>query len=95
MPAYTKRENPSAASNRLRAVVVLSLPAIVGTAFFLTGVIVSEIVGPGVAPADPFGEPTGVAGLKLALGSASFWRVISARPMDHFCCHWPGGRPWR
>ena len=72
MPAYTKRENPSAASNRLRAVVVLSLPAIVGTAFFLTGVIVSEIVGPGVAPADPFGEPTGVAGLKLALGFGLF-----------------------
>ena len=52
--------------------MALSLPTIVGTAFFLTGVIVSEIFGPGVAPADPFREPTVVERLKMALGFGLF-----------------------
>ena len=39
--------------------MLLSLPSIVGTAFFLTGAIVLEIFGPGAAPANgevPYGE---------------------------------------
>lgn len=61
-------------SNRFLAVALLSLPAIVGTAFFLTGVIVTEIFGPGVAPPVSFGEPepTGAAYLKMALGFGLF-----------------------
>jgi hypothetical protein len=51
------------------------LPAIVGTAFFLTSVIVSEIFGPGVAPPVSFGEPTGADRLKDALGFGLFLAV--------------------
>jgi hypothetical protein len=74
-PTHTQRENPSAGSNRLLAVALLSLPAIVGTAFFLTGVIVTEIFGPGVAPPVSFdeSEPTGADRLKMVLGLVLFF----------------------
>ena len=73
-PTHTQPENPSAGSIRLLAVALLSLPAIVGTAFFLTSVIVTEIFGPGVAPPVSFEqtEPTGTERLKMVLGFGLF-----------------------
>jgi hypothetical protein len=61
------------ASERFWAVVLLSLPSIVGTAFFLTGVILTAIFGPGNAPAgDPFRELTAAEHVKLSIGFTIF-----------------------
>ena len=62
----------STASNRLLAVVLLSLPTIVGTGFFLAGVVLARIVGVGDAPDDPFREPTTVERVKMAATFAVF-----------------------
>jgi hypothetical protein len=61
------------ARNKFRGVVLLSLPASVGTVFFLIGVIVLKIFGPGDAPTDPFSEPTAGDRVKLAVGVTLFW----------------------
>ena len=72
IPTHTQLEASSTASDRLRAVVLLSLPTIVGTAFFLTGAIVLEIFGPGDAPAIHYGEVSYGERLKNTLGFAVF-----------------------
>ena len=71
IPTHTQREASSTASNRLRAVVLLSLPTIVGTAFFLTGAIVLKVFGPGVAPPIQYGEASYGERVKMALGFAA------------------------
>jgi hypothetical protein len=63
---------PSTAFIKLWAVILLSLPTIVGTGFFLAGVIVSEIFGLGDAPEDLFREPTSVERAKMAVAFAIF-----------------------
>jgi hypothetical protein len=72
VPQHTPRDAPSASRNRVRAVLLLSLPSILGTGFFLTGVIVSKIFGPGDAPGDLFRELTASERAKLAVGFSIF-----------------------
>jgi hypothetical protein len=70
--SHARHNAPSTALNMFRAVVLLSLPTIVGTAFFLIGVVVLKTVGPGDAPADPFGEPTAADRIRMAVAFTLF-----------------------
>ena len=63
---------PSTPSTKLWAVLLLSLPTIVGPGFFLAGVIVSGIFGLGDAPKDPFRELTNVERANMAVAFAIF-----------------------
>ena len=70
--SHAQHDATSTALNKLRAVVLLSLPSIVGTAYFLIGVIVSTIFGSGDAPGDPFREFSAGDRVKLAVAFALF-----------------------
>src|SRR5437763_6697761 len=68
----TENRWPPTALTKFYAVIVLSLPTIVGTAFFVTGVIVSKLRGITDAGFDPFGEPSRFERLEIAVGFALF-----------------------
>lgn len=54
--------------------ILLSLPAIVGTGFFLVGVILSKLdLNPAPADFDPWREPTDVDRVKMAVGLTLFF----------------------
>ena len=63
---------PTKPRNRLSADVLLCLPSILGTAFFLINVVWLRISGPVTAP-DPFREFTGSDRIKLGIGVALFF----------------------
>jgi hypothetical protein len=65
-------DSRSTGLRRLGVVVLLSLPSIVGTGFFLAGVIVSNVFGPGNAP-DPIREFTTGDHVKLAVAATLFF----------------------
>jgi hypothetical protein len=54
-------------------VLLLCLPSIVGTAFFLTGAIVLQVFGPGDAPPMNWGEATAADNVKMAIGGFVFF----------------------
>src|SRR5437773_643238 len=65
-------EGPSDSPNNLITVALPSLPAIVGTGFFLTGVLVSKIAPFESAHRDLFQELTAIERVKIGLGYALF-----------------------
>ena len=72
---------------------MLSLPTIVGTAFFLTGAIVLKIFGPGVAPAIQYGEVSYGERLKNTLGFYVFLALYFGAAFRRCFSHWLRGRP--
>ena len=63
----TQHELPSTAFAKFRNVIVLSLPAIVGTGVFLAGVILSKLDDFNGAPPISWGEPSGPDRLRIAV----------------------------
>ena len=70
--SHAPHDAPSTALNQFRVVVLLCLPSIFGTAFFLIGVLVSQMFGSGDAPGDPFRVPTAADHVKMAVGFTLF-----------------------
>jgi hypothetical protein len=73
MVSFHVRDNGAvAASRRLRAIIVLSLPTIVGTGFFLCTALFSRVGEPHGAVFDPWREETGLARLGPGVAAVIF-----------------------
>lgn len=74
---WSRRREAAPASRKLPAVILLSLPAIVGTGFFLAGAILSRVDEVNSAPVDIWRQPTGLEGVTLFLAFALFLACYS------------------